>query len=153
LNLSRSTSIKIRKEASLLDFFLFRKTAMSHLPELGKTAAGEHGFETNNREGRLILRSIQPEEIQINHNIRSDPQNNQFNAYPDCEIGVDKLEQVLTPKWRHDVPILQLFVILKAKKGYWPQKLVAKRGPWSESSRLTWLQAKTQIITALPWLG
>jgi RimJ/RimL family protein N-acetyltransferase len=101
---------------------------MAHLPDLGKIAAGEHGFETNNGEGRLILRSIQPEEIQIYHTIRSDPQNNQFNAYPDYEIGVDKLEQVLTPKWRHDVPIFQLFVILKAKKGYWPQKLVIKEG-------------------------
>jgi len=38
------------------------------------------------------------------------------------------LEQVLTPKWRHDVPIFQLFVILKAKKAYWPQKLVVKEG-------------------------
>jgi len=46
---------------------------MAHLPDLGKIAAGEHGFGTNKGEGRLILRSIQSDEIQIYHTIRSDP--------------------------------------------------------------------------------
>jgi len=72
---------------------------MARLPDLKDLASSGHRFETNLGKGRLILRTIQPAEVQIYHTIRSDPQNNHFHAYPDPELKADDLKKTLEPGW------------------------------------------------------
>jgi RimJ/RimL family protein N-acetyltransferase len=81
--------------------------------DLGKLAASNHGFTTNQGKGRLLLRDILPHEIEQFKHILSDPLNNEFDWCSNINATEDQLKRLVSKEYRKAKWEMTLFVILK----------------------------------------